>query len=74
MFSPAFATDDSPQCPAATGPSGSRRGPSRGRGEPLAEVAMVTGSGKEACEEQLIQGRGRDAGECVYQKKKQLLG
>lgn len=43
------------------------------RGQPLAEVAEGGSSGREACEEQLIQGRDGDAGECVYQIKKKVL-
>lgn len=42
-------------------------------GSPLAEVAVVASSGREAFEEQLIQERDSDAGECVYQIKKGVL-
>lgn len=37
------------------------------RGQPLAEVAVVTGSERKACRKQLTQRRDTDAGECVYQ-------
>lgn len=37
------------------------------RGQPLAEVAVVTGSGQQACRKQLTQRRDADAGACVYQ-------
>lgn len=40
------------------------------KGQPLVEVAVVTGSAREACEEQLIQGRGCDAGECVRKRNR----